>query len=137
MATTFKVNSFNINGVRAAVDIAQSDMAQVVDRQLSMAISSDIWQWPRPTKRRNGKTVKIVTSPRNIVNKADLLNSQKMTKNGRRGVIYSWSVGYALLVHFGYSKKGTVVPGRPWTKLGLAKSNAQGVFVDSFRRNYR
>jgi hypothetical protein len=131
---TFKINSFNIVAIHAAVDVALTDTAQVVDVAMTNAISSDIWQWPRPTKRKNGR---IVNSPRNIIDSADLLNSQKMTKNGRRGVIYSWSVRYALLVHFGYSKAGTVVPGRPWTKLGLAKSNAQGVFVDSFRRNYR
>jgi hypothetical protein len=134
MASSFKINSFNTGAILAAVDIAQSDMANVVDRQLSMAIGSEVWNWPRMTWRKNGE---VARSPRNIIDSADLLNSQQMRKNGRRGVLYSWSVRYALLVHFGYSKKGTVVPGRPWTKLGLAKSNAQGVFMDSFRRNYR
>jgi hypothetical protein len=134
MATTFKIDSWNVGAIKAAVDVAFNDTAEVVDRQLSLAIISETWTWPRHTWRKNGEYAR---SPRNIIDSADLLNSQKMKKMGRRSVMYSWNTSYALLVHFGYRRKGTTVPGRPWTKLGLQKSNAEGVFVQSFTRSYR
>jgi hypothetical protein len=131
----FKINSFNIAAVNRAVDAAVDSVASVVDREMKSAIRAKVWNWPRPTRRKSGR---IVGSPRDIVDQGALLNSQRMIRQGKRVLVYEWTAKHSLIVHFGLTtRKGTVVPGRPWTRLGLAKSNVQGVFVDSFRRNYK
>lgn len=120
--THFRITSWNQAGILAAVDIGQDAMADELNKQLQLAITSEIWTWPRSP------------SPRDIVDTGALKKSQQMRKNGRRGVLYSWSVGYAQFVHDGVVlRNGTVLPARPWTKVALEKADLPRVFNIAFR----
>jgi hypothetical protein len=48
---------------------------QVYFGEFQDAIASEIWSWPRPTRRTDGS---VVTSPRSIVDTGELLRSQEV-----------------------------------------------------------
>lgn len=59
-----------------------------------------------------------------IVDKGILKNSQELTFPNDTTGKFTWSTeeGYGLYVHDGFTRRnGTVVPGRPWTVLGLQR----------------
>lgn len=55
--------------------IAFEAVTNLFNDELRAAIESDVYQWPRITRRRSGQ---IARSPRNIVDLGNLRNSQSM-----------------------------------------------------------
>jgi hypothetical protein len=71
-------------------------------------ITKEIWEWDNVTRRRSGKTV---SSPRDIVDRAKLLNElNKFTIDRKNNRIQIRLLEYANIVHFG-SKN---MKGRPY-----------------------
>lgn len=120
--SSFKITRWDSAGIMAAVDVGQAVMAKALDEEFRLAITSNVWSWPRSP------------SPRDIVDTKRLHDSQKMRLNGRRGVLWSWAVPYARFVHDGVVlRNGTVMPARPWTKRALEMAKLDVVFADAFK----
>lgn len=66
-----------VDAFRSTDDLNQSFKitADKYNRAMKVSIRGKFWNWPNTTRRRNGTTV---TSPRDIVDTSDLLNSQTM-----------------------------------------------------------
>jgi len=62
----------------ASEDLDESfqELAQILFNEFHVSMESEIWDWPRQTKRRSGE---IVDSPRNIVDLGDLYDSQTLS----------------------------------------------------------
>lgn len=83
-------------------------------------LRSNIWEWPRPTKRRNGS---VVSSPRDIVDSGFLASkdswSAKFTQKGVT-ISYKNTAPYAGLMHYGgyirtaEGRRSAYFPPRPW-----------------------
>ena len=96
--------------------------AKALDPVLDSQFSKDKWDWPRVTRRRNGE---IATSPRNIIDSGDLLNSKVGPTKGQGNAYigtrkWVWNSPYASLVKSGYiTSTGASVPARDWIKAAM------------------
>ena len=94
------------------------------------AIEADIYDWDRATLRSNGQ---VVTSPRDIVDTGQLLNSLEV-ETGAKTSVMTWNVDYAVQVHEGYTTRaGNEKPARPWTQVALNEINLEKVFAEALR----
>ena len=110
-----------------------SVVAKVSDA-MDEAIASDVWDYPRQTKRRNGE---LAGSPRSIVDTGELLDSKVISRSSvGNAVEFSWEAPHSLYAHEGYTtKSGLDVPKRDWTRLGLEIANPLATFEAELRRN--
>lgn len=100
--------NLNFDNLDAAVDQAFNEAMFLLGREMTKAISDNVWQWPNPP------------SPRNIVDTGRLRGSQQLTFPASGTALFAWPVDYALYVHEGYTmKNGVTFPGRPWTTYAL------------------
>ena len=112
---------------------ALDEVSEKLDKQFTTEIESEIWPWPRTTIRKVGPPV---DSPRNIVDTADLKNSQTREQTTRDSVTWTWNVDYSALVHDGANrlKGGGSYPGRKWTKTAEERIKLSRIFADILRR---
>ena len=100
--------NLNFGSIDPAIDQAFEEAMFLLGREMTKAISDNIWQWPNPP------------SPRNIVDTGRLRGSQQLTFPTPGTALFAWPVDYALFVHEGYTmKNGATFPGRPWTQVAL------------------
>jgi hypothetical protein len=105
-----KIDSRQINGLISA---AWKDTAQELDGAFRQAITSPLYEWPRPTPRSNGQ---IAGSPRDIVDRGELRDSQKNSIRDFEGN-WVWNAPHSIIVHEGATlRSGTVLPPRRWTR---------------------
>jgi hypothetical protein len=107
-----------IDGIVAAVDLAYRDTAIAVDAAFTAAIEGDYYEHPGLTKRLNGTTV---GSPRNLVDRGDLRNSQSMTAIGPGEMEFAWMAPHAAVNYFGRRLvSGKLIPPKPWVEQAIA-----------------
>jgi hypothetical protein len=111
-----------------------------VDPAMTNAIQRRIYIWDRPTRRRNGETV---TSPRDIVDTEELLNSQGLRRVSVEKVIIFNTAPHAMKNHEGTGNRRP----RRWTRKAIrgnskaspswqdpqATLNIAEAFADAFR----
>lgn len=134
----FKLTGWNANQLKLRVPQILTKYGKVLGDQLKEEIKAPVYEWPRSTKRRNGRTV---DSPRDIVDLGGLLRSQRRERPSATQLRFMWepksSSGfmYAGLILTGYTtSKGTVVPGRNWIKPALDKQPLERFFAEQWRR---
>jgi hypothetical protein len=91
-----------------------------VDQDFDQQMIDSSWQWNPgvETRRKNGERV---TSPRDIVDTGELLQSKRRTRTGRSSEEFTWTADHAEYVHDGYTARGGgTVPARPWTDNAIA-----------------
>jgi hypothetical protein len=104
----------NLDGVIDAVHQAWDETVDEIDRANQKAIQDERYGWPRTTHRQNGQ---VVTTPRNILDTAALLESQSLNRTSNDTFELSWGVDYAAKVHEGETlKNGQTRPARRWTQ---------------------
>lgn len=109
---------------------AFDEVLEQLARGFRELIESPVFDWPNTTRRRNGQ---VVSTPRDIVDRGDLRDSQQLTKSNPRLASFVWGVRYALYVHQGWTTvSGQELPGRDWTT-PVAKQ-APDWFVREVRR---
>lgn len=123
-----RIDAQKLNGaINRAFDNTVDRMSQAFDD----AIAAQIYDWPRPTKRKSGKTV---TSPRDIIDTGALLESKAITRSANAAE-FSWDVNHAIAVHEGATlRSGTELPARPWTEVALEEVNPVEVFQQELER---
>jgi hypothetical protein len=81
------------------------------------AIQAWRYDWPRTTVRQNGD---IVSTPRDIVDTANLLESQYVLRINSDRFEFGWDVDYAAAVHEGATTRSdTHLPARRWTQAAI------------------
>lgn len=111
---------------------AGADVVAGLDAAFAQKIASTEWQWPRPTRRRNGRTV---NSPRDIIDTGELDSSQQLTRVSRVEWRWDWTADHALLVHEGFTlRSGGEYPARPWTERAVADYRPVQKFAQEVRR---
>lgn len=124
------------------IDTAKLDKAiavtfdRTVERQseaFDQAMSDDLYDWPRQTKRRNGE---IAGSPRSIVDTGELKESKAIARSSSsQAAEFGWNTDYAAAVHNGCTlKNGTEIPPRPWTEKGIEIAQPIDFFARGLRR---
>lgn len=94
-------------------------------QEINFQIEDSKWNWPRETVRKNGT---VVGSPRDIVDKGDLKNSQFIEDVSDVYKVIGYTAEHAPLVHDGYEierNDGTVtdVPARPFIATAVEDYN--------------
>ena len=118
--------------IRRAAKKALDTVAPEMDREFTVQIQSQIWGWPRRTKRKNGSTAGVI---RDIVDLGDLLRSQTDSRIKEFTHRFVWDVQYSSVVHNGANlKQGGNYPGRPWTQTAERVVNPQKRLSDIMRR---
>jgi len=104
-----------------------------LDHALDEAITDDLYEYPRTTKRRSGE---IAGSPRNIVDLGNLKDSKVVARSSSSEVVeFSWQEPYSMAVHEGHTtKSGTEVPPRRWTEKGVEICDPAKVFGQELER---
>lgn len=133
------MGKINIDTTKLNKAIHQSFDA-TVDKQSAAfddAITEESYPWPRPTKRKSGRTVR---SPRDIVDTGKLLESKVVARSSSQmAAEFSWGneeVNYASAVHNGCTlRNGTEIPARPWTERGVEECDPKKVFEKELRRH--
>lgn len=116
--------------VGKALHEALKDTAKKLDAEFQDQITSVKWDWPRKTRRKNGRTV---NSPRDIVDLGNLRDSQRDRQVSRYAIEWIWDVDYSAIVHNGaVLKGGGEVPGREWTKEAEKEVKVENHFTDTF-----
>jgi hypothetical protein len=96
--------------LETAAKSAWRDTSQIMGIEFTKAITDPIYNWPRGE------------SPRDIVDKGGLRQSQRMAYSGDFTTIYRWPLEYALPVHNGAKlRNGTFLPARPWTSTAIQR----------------
>lgn len=104
----------NLDEIFDALHRAFDETADEIESANREAIQSKRYDWPRATRRQNGQ---VVTTPRDIVDTAALLESQSLERNSNDTYQLSWGVDYAAKVHEGETlKNGQTRPARRWTQ---------------------
>ena len=117
---------------RRAVDKSLEKVADEFNGEFQNAITRPIWNWPRPTKIKNGQEVE---SPRDIVDLGTLKGSQKREKLNSETIQWTWEVDYSAIVHEGGAlKSGESYPKRPWTETAEKAVKPLDSFADILRR---
>lgn len=94
-------------------------------QEINFQIEDTKWNWPRETVRKNGS---VVGSPRDIVDKGDLKNSQFIEDVSDVYKVVGYTAEHAPLVHEGYEierNDGTVtdVPARRFIDTAIEDYN--------------
>lgn len=103
---------------KALIAKHQKAFAQVNERVLPANFDAEMinakWQWSGTTVRRNGSTV---TSPRNLVDTGELIDSYYRRKEGSSRYVHGWAARHALPNHEGAQlRNGGIIYPRPWTE---------------------
>lgn len=73
-----------------------------------------------------------------IVDTGDLRDSQQIEFPQPGSVVFDWPVEYAPYVHEGYTlQNGNEQPGRPWTKVGLARFKLQMRYAENLNQELK
>ena len=113
---TARVNLKVEGQVSAAAQKAFVATALALDRELKLALSDPVWEWPNQP------------SPRDIVDTGQLRASQTMVFSPT-SVSFAWPVAYAAAVHEGVSySNGTILPPRKWTDLAVDRLDPVAYF---------
>lgn len=94
-------------------------------QEINFQIEDTKWTWPRETVRKNGS---VVSSPRDIVDKGELKNSQFIEDVSDTYKVVGYTAEHAPLVHEGYEierSDGTVtdVPARRFIDTAIEDYN--------------
>ena len=94
-------------------------------QEINFQIEDTKWNWPRETVRKNGS---VVGSPRDIVDKGDLKNSQFIEDVSDVYKVIGYTADHAALVHEGYQierNDGTVtdIPARRFIDTAIEDYN--------------
>lgn len=111
----------NRQGILDAIDQALDDTIAEIDEAFTESIEQPLYTWANFTVRRSGERV---SSPRNIVDLANLKDSQTHYTTLPLTYEFAWGVPYAGLVHEGgYIRQAggnfKYYPGRPWTTFAI------------------
>ncbi len=124
--------TLDLSRISGAAEASIKVVADAVNTQAQANIRGAVWPWPRPTKRRNGSRV---TSPRDIVDRGDLVRSNRVIPRGRGQWGLVWEARHALLVHEGFTlRSGTVYPGRPFARLAIDQTKPIALFAAEMGR---
>jgi hypothetical protein len=98
--------------IRRPLERALASYADELSQRFRELIESPIFAWPNVTRRRNGQTV---ATPRDIVDRGDFRDSQRLEFPNPSLARFVWDIHYAIYVYFGWTTVlGTVLPGRDW-----------------------
>ena len=139
--TSVKVNLDVAGRSRKAAESAAKLVFPELNSAFQDALGSKVWSWPRATVRSNGQEV---GSPRNIVDTADLKQSNSFTISGTLGT-FKWTAGYAAAAHYGAniypwgdkSRPKVNLPARPWTSAVLGTINYGGIEPYDYRSQFK
>jgi hypothetical protein len=121
---------FNLNKVNEAIAGAFETTVEAYADQCQAELESEKWDWPRTTHRQNGE---VVTSPRNVIDTGDLINSQEIEYLDPSTALINYGSDHALDVHEGKVENGLLKPGRPWTETALDEIDLEQVMAEELR----
>lgn len=115
--------------IALAFDNTVDQMSQAFDE----AIETELYNYPRVTHRRSGE---IVSSPRNIVDTGELLESKVVARSSSSmSAKFTWEASHSIYAHEGYTtRSGAEVPPRRWTEKGLEVCDPKQAFEQRLRR---
>jgi hypothetical protein len=107
----------NVDEILSGLDECWASEMDTVSDALHNAIQDDVYTWDRITIRSNGSTV---GSPRNIVDRKFLLNSQYRLKISSEEEEFGWTAEHAAINYYGILRSdGTMRPARKWDQHAL------------------
>lgn len=125
-----KIN-INVQKLNGAINKAFDNTTERMSQAFSDAIADEVWQWPRETRRKNGRVAGRV---RDIIDTGELLESKSVARSANAAE-FSWSVDYAAAVHNGATlRSGVDLPARPWTERAIEETDPAEVFEQQLRR---
>jgi hypothetical protein len=96
--------------IQRILERALADYCEELALQFRQLIESPIFDWPNTTRRRNGQ---VVRSPRDIVDRGDFRDSQRLEYPNPALARFVWDIRYAIYVFYGWTTvSGTTLPGR-------------------------
>ena len=109
-------NMVKIKINRKELDKALGETWGKTEKEFAAAMTDQFnrvkWQWQGTTLRRNGE---LATSPRNIVDTANLRDSLVYERVGKYATAYGYTAPYAGINHEGGKlSNGGEIPARPW-----------------------
>jgi hypothetical protein len=108
------VSIIDIAGIMRAADLAFQEEMESVGGAFREAIEDEYYDWPNDTIRHDGS---VVGSPRNIVDRSGLQESQDQTPVARGEEEFIWTAPHSAINHNGGRKAdGGVFQARPWTQ---------------------
>ncbi|MFZ9656222.1 MAG: hypothetical protein ACO29V_11270 [Limnohabitans sp.] len=107
--------TWNIDKVIGKADRIVKAYAPIIGEQLKAEINKAQFDWPNPTRRKNGR---VVSSPRNIVDTGAFVNSQALELQPFTAK-FSWPVQgkdgfYSQALLTGWQTPSGRKPGRDW-----------------------
>jgi hypothetical protein len=120
---------------RAASEAAAKAVFQILNARFQAALRTPVYNWPGATVRSNGQ---VAGTTRNIVDTANLFQSNSGPEIDGLRVRYVWRTPYAAAVHEGYQlQNGRQMPARPWTSAVLGTEPVDGIEPYDFRKAFR
>jgi hypothetical protein len=130
--------TFNTNYSSAtakASEAAAKAVFQILNARFQQALRAPVYSWPGETERSNGQ---IAGTTRNIVDTANLFQSNTGPQILGLRVRYTWRTPYATAVHEGYQlQDGRQMPARPWTSAVLGTEPVDGIEPYDYRKAFR
>ncbi|MDJ0579098.1 hypothetical protein [Crocosphaera sp.] len=126
----------NFNPLNSIIDDGFAILVDEFSQQQQEEIKSEKWDWPRVTHRIQGvgRTGQVASSPRDIVDTGELLDSLEINFINPHHAIYYWQSQHAIFVLMGqrYSN-GTETPGRNWIESAMEEYSLLENFADILR----
>ena len=120
---------------KTASEAAAKAVFQILNARFQAALRAPVYSWPNETIRSNGQ---VAGTTRNIVDTANLFQSNTGPEISGLRVRYAWRTPYATAVHEGYElKNGRVMPARPWTSAVLGTESVDGIEPYDYRKAFR
>jgi hypothetical protein len=123
------------NRARRASEAAAKAVFQTLNARFQAALRAPVYSWPGETVRSNGQ---VAGTTRNIVDTANLFQSNSGPEIDGLKVRYAWRTPYATAVHEGYQlQNGRQMPARPWTSAVLGTEPVDGIEPYDYRKAFR
>jgi len=120
---------------RRASEAAAKAVFATLNARFQAALRAPVYSWPGETIRSNGQ---VAGTTRNIVDTANLFQSNSGPEIDGLKARYAWRVGYAAAVHEGaVLQNGTILPARPWTSAVLGTEPVDGIEVYDYTRAFK
>lgn len=115
--------TLNSRKIKEASHKAFRDTVLLLDGELTKAITSPVYPWPKGE------------SPRDIVDTGELRRSQRYEFTGKMTAVFLWPKSYSAAVHNGaVLRNGTRLPARRWTDRAFAQMDVSQVFGKLYQR---
>ena len=117
----------NADALNKVITAAFVDTAEVLADASKTQLQTEKWQWPRYTRRRNGKIAGLV---RDRVDTGELLQSDRLVVYDANNAAIVNDAPHATYVALGTAK----MPGTNWMQGAIDATNVEQVFADKLER---